>query len=352
MYAINKKCLHTIEKCFIICLVLGLGVYDLPKSIDGLMRYMRVKKHISISGSAQKRKLLNMGYYHGYKGYRFIGKSSNSILYTDFKELVAIYDFDMRLKSLLYPQLMFIETALKNYVLEEILKESNSDNFNYIYTKLLTDYTRFTPGSDKQKNAIKQRLAVRDRVYSALTREYGNKKEVVQHFYHKDTSVPIWAIFEVLTLGEFGNFYSCLSYGVRREVSIKLGFHQPSDSDAFLTKKIIFAIKELRNAVAHNDVIFDTRFSRSSIDKSLSSSLEIVTGIKSITFKSITDYIILVVYLLKCFGVPKGDMRRFVAEFQDNIETLRKQIPTSLFARIVLTDTRPKLKSLQEYIRK
>lgn len=43
MYAINKKCLHTIEKCFIICLVLGLGVYDLPKSIDGLMRYMRVK---------------------------------------------------------------------------------------------------------------------------------------------------------------------------------------------------------------------------------------------------------------------------------------------------------------------
>ena len=255
------------------------------------MRYMRVKKHISISGSAQKRKLRNMGYYHGYKGYRFIGKSSNSILYTDFKELVAIYDFDMRLKSLLYPQLMFIETALKNYVLEEILKESNSDNFNYIYTKLLTDYTRFTPGSDKQKNAIKQRLAVRDRVYSALTREYGNKKEVVQHFYHKDTSVPIWAIFEVLTLGEFGNFYSCLSYGVRREVSIKLGFHQPSDSDAFLTKKIIFAIKELRNAVAHNDVIFDTRFSRSSIDKSLSSSLEIVTGIKSITFKSITDYI-------------------------------------------------------------
>ena len=71
MYAINKKCLHTIEKCFIICLVLGLGVYDLPKSIDGLMRYMRVKKHISISGSAQKRKLRNMGYYHGYKGYRF-----------------------------------------------------------------------------------------------------------------------------------------------------------------------------------------------------------------------------------------------------------------------------------------
>ena len=181
----------------------------MPKSVDGLMRYLRDKKGISISGSTQKRKLRNIGYYHGYKGFRFIGKSTNAIPYTDFKELMAIYEFDMQLKSLLYPQLMFIETALKNYVLEEILLEGNSDNFNYIYTKLLTDYTRFSAGSGKQKEALKLRLSLRDHVYSCLTREYGNKKEVVQHFYHKDMSVPIWAIFEVLTLGEFGTFFTC-----------------------------------------------------------------------------------------------------------------------------------------------
>ena len=264
----------------------------MPKSIDGLMRYLRDRKGISIFGSTQKRKLRNIGYYHGYKGFRFIGKSTNTIPYTDFKELLAIYGFDMRLKSILYPQLMFVETALKNYVLEEILTEGNSDNFNYIYTKLLTDYTRFPAGSSKQKDALKLRLSLRDHVYSCLTREYGNKKEVVQHFYHKDMSVPIWAIFEVLTLGEFGTFFSCLKYSVRRAVSQQLGLYQPADSDAFLTKKIIFAIKELRNAVAHNDVIFDTRFARSKIDGSLSTCLEIQTGIRSITFKSITDYIL------------------------------------------------------------
>lgn len=212
------------------------------------MRYLRDRKGISIFGSTQKRKLRNIGYYHGYKGFRFIGKSTNTIPYTDFKELLAIYGFDMRLKSILYPQLMFIETALKNYVLEEILTEGNSDNFNYIYTKLLTDYTRFPAGSSKQKDALKLRLSLRDHVYSCLTREYGNKKEVVQHFYHKDMSVPIWAIFEVLTLGEFGTFFSCLKYSVRRAVSQQLGLYQPADSDAFLTKKIIFAIKELNIA--------------------------------------------------------------------------------------------------------
>lgn len=169
-------------------------------------------------------------------------------------------------------------------------------------------------------------------------------------FYHKDMSVPIWAIFEVLTLGEFGTFFTCLKYSVRRAVSIQLGLHQATDSDAFLTKKIIFAIKELRNAVAHNDVVFDTRFARSNVDGALSTCLEIQTGIRNITFKSITDYIILVAYLLKRFGVPKGEIKRFISEFQDAIETLRKRVPIRVFTKIVLTDTRNKLQGLQKFI--
>lgn len=46
---------------------------DKPKSIDELMLYLRDVKGINISGHEQKQKLMNMGYYHGYKGYRYIG---------------------------------------------------------------------------------------------------------------------------------------------------------------------------------------------------------------------------------------------------------------------------------------
>ena len=49
------------------------------KTTDGLMRHLR-DNGIAISGSAQKRQLINTGYYHGYKGYRFFksaGKSSS-----------------------------------------------------------------------------------------------------------------------------------------------------------------------------------------------------------------------------------------------------------------------------------
>ncbi len=40
------------------------------KTTDGLMRHLR-ESGIDISGSLQKRQLINTGYFHGYKGYRF-----------------------------------------------------------------------------------------------------------------------------------------------------------------------------------------------------------------------------------------------------------------------------------------
>ena len=66
-----------------------------PKSIDSLMRYLRDQKGIAIAGSTQKRKLMNIGYYHGYKGYRYINTPTNQVMYRSFDELVAVYDFDL-----------------------------------------------------------------------------------------------------------------------------------------------------------------------------------------------------------------------------------------------------------------
>ena len=70
-----------------------------PKTTDSLMRYLRDQKGIAIGGSAQKRKLMNIGYYHGYKGYRYIHKATNIIPYTNFDELTAVYEFDAQAKA-------------------------------------------------------------------------------------------------------------------------------------------------------------------------------------------------------------------------------------------------------------
>ena len=58
------------------------------KSIDGLMRHLR-NNGIDISGSKQKRQLINSGYYHGYKGYRFFNTSSCRIPFQNYDEINA-----------------------------------------------------------------------------------------------------------------------------------------------------------------------------------------------------------------------------------------------------------------------
>jgi len=47
-------------------------------SIYQLMKYLRNVHHINVK-SNQTQALRNIGYYHGFKGYRFIREDTNSI---------------------------------------------------------------------------------------------------------------------------------------------------------------------------------------------------------------------------------------------------------------------------------
>lgn len=49
------------------------------KTTNALMKYLRDTHNISIGDSKDKRNLINIGYYHGYKGYRYINNPQNRI---------------------------------------------------------------------------------------------------------------------------------------------------------------------------------------------------------------------------------------------------------------------------------
>ena len=104
------------------------------KSTDALMRHLR-NNGISISGTSQKQQLINTGYFHGYKGYRFFVSSSNRLPFTSYNEINATIQYDTKLKSLLYGKMMFIETALKNIALNTIMTEIDSSSVYDMYDK-------------------------------------------------------------------------------------------------------------------------------------------------------------------------------------------------------------------------
>lgn len=320
-----------------------------PKSINALMAYMRDKKNIHINGSVQKRKLRHMGYFHGYKGYRYCNSPSTLLPYNDFNELQAVYDFDMKIKAILYPKIMYLETALKNYVLEEILNDAQSNRFADVYSKLMNDYKSHPIGSCEYKKSITKRMNVRNKIYSVISRDYG-KNNIIAHYYDKDKPVPIWAIFELISLGEFGNFISCLNLTTRLNISKSVGIVTSRDRDGRMLEMIVYAIKDLRNSVAHNNTIFDNRFKTGNINSRISNYISSETGIMNVTFKTIVDYIILISFVMKLLKCNKSDILPFILQFEDACEELRKKIPVNIFSKIVYTDTRAKLSAMKKYL--
>lgn len=83
------------------------------KSPNVLMRHLR-DNGISISGSSQKQQLINTGYFHGYKGYRFFVSSSNRLPFTSYNEINATIQYDTKLKSLLYGKIITCTSVLLN----------------------------------------------------------------------------------------------------------------------------------------------------------------------------------------------------------------------------------------------
>lgn len=320
------------------------------KQTDGLMRHLRDNKGISISGSKQKKELLNMGYYHGYKGYRFIRSSSHPIPYTDFEEIVAVYNFDQNLKAIFYPHIIAIETALKNYTIDTLVSFGNLD-LDYAFRKFLDDYKSEQVGSKEYNRKMKDRLNLKKKIHNEINYKYpGN--QVITHFLHNGDGLPLWAIFEILDMGNFGLFLKCLNEPIRIKNSQNLKLtHASIQQDGKLVQDIIFCLKDLRNAVAHNNVIFDCRFSKgTNATNLLKSYVTLETGINNVEFIYVVDYFILSVLLLKKIGRSKTELKRIIKNFREEVESLRSNIPVSVWNSIMGTDINSKLSRLESYV--
>ena len=134
------------------------------------------------------------------------------------------------------------------------------------------------------KTEYTKRMNLKGKINAALVRDY-NKRSVVAHFFNNDITIPVWAIFETLTLGEFGTLFDCACTDVKLYVSNIMKLPTNLDSDGMNTQFFIFTLKDLRNAIAHNNVIFDTRFKTGKIDQRLVTLLEKEVSISNIDFK-------------------------------------------------------------------
>lgn len=312
------------------------------KSTDGLMRHLR-HNGISISGSTQKRQLMNTGYYHGYKGYRFFKTSNNRIPFSSYDEIYATIKYDSQLKALFYEKIMFIETAVKNISLECIMTEANSEAIQDMYNKVVCGYHNCPGGSSGKlkKETQERKLRLEVMIQSYLSKAYKEGNPKITHFYNNMSysGVPIWALFEIITMGDFGYLLSCLTYSTRDVISKKLGLNVvATDTNRELIYNYIYAIKDLRNAIAHNSVIFDTRFRKIDPTPAMKLCLKQEFSLPYVNFKTIGDYLFLVCYYLKILKVPKKETKAFIREFERITKNYQQSVGNQVVSKVIHPD--------------
>lgn len=321
-----------------------------PQTINGLMRHLRNDCNIKINGSFQKQQLISYGYYHGYKGYRFVRNSHNRLPYSDFSEVVAVIEYDNNLKAALYSDLMFIETAIKNIVCNESVKGLKLGTFEHIYKERMRD----NPTNTKLQS---KRLKLRNSVYSKLSTRYHDEEErdnqMVRHFYNKGEDAPLWVVFEILYLSDLAGFYECLNKTMREGILKQLDmFDQATDTNRNLLSIMLYTLKSLRNSVAHNNIIFDTRFKDRNISPVLKKWIEKETGIQNITLYSLIDYIIIICCLLKRIDFSGNRAKSLLEKYKTENLSLQTTVTPTIYSQIIQQNVITKITGLEVYLNK
>ena len=96
----------------------------------------------------------------------------------------------------------------------------------------------------------------------------------------------------------------------------------------------------------------DIRFKDNKVASSLCKFLENEINCKNIDFNTITDYIILISFLLKNYGLPKNEINKFINDFEKNAEEFRNKISINIYNQVIYTDNKLKLNALLNYVKK
>ena len=189
-------------------------------------------------------------------------------------------------------------------------------------------------------------------IQSSIYKAYQNENPKITHFYNhpNHNDVPLWALFEILTMGNFGYLVSCLTVSIREKISTELGLKLSYDTNRTLLQTYIYLLKDLRNAIAHNDVVYDTRFKSFDAPKAAKTCLEQEINIKNIQFNSIIDYIILITYILKLLKITKTELKTFIRDFENITKEYQTSVKQAIYLKTTQADLNTKLENLKNFL--
>lgn len=216
------------------------------KSYDEQIAILRSRGVVINDVEKAKEYLADIGYYRlGFYSFPFEltypatnhTRRHNVRPGTTIEEIVALYYYDFDLRSILNKYLSRIEVSVRTTIIYQISLKYATDPYWFVNPSVMS--SSFISKFDKE-------------VYAHVK----NKPTIVNHRRkYTDKYAPSWKTMEFMTLGNLEVLYDNLLLNNDKKLISNI-YGEPSPS-AF--KSYLSAIRELRNACAHGNVIYELK---------------------------------------------------------------------------------------------
>lgn len=187
------------------------------------------------------------GYWYPFRMMRADGKGRADTFFpgSDLRDVVALYDFDARLRSSAFTALAPIELAIRARLGHELGK---IDPLIHLRPDLLGPTTRRS-----RSTAVSSKYSMWSQQYAAeLAR---SREDFVDHHKAKyGGRLPIWAAVEILDWGKLTHLYGLSPQTVRAAVARDVGISAPQ------LESWLKSLNILRNYAAHHGRVFNRVF--------------------------------------------------------------------------------------------
>lgn len=201
------------------------------------------KKQLNISDlSYAEEKLHDIGYYSLISGYKDIFYNPMTRMYassTKFSDIVALYEFDENLRSLVFKYICHIEQKIRSLISYAFCETFSENQVAYL--------------NSSSYNISKKNSRDISKLISMLTYESTINMEHSYVVYQRNTygNVPLWVIMKTLTLGQTSKMYSFMLPSIKAKVSIHYSNITEKELIQYLKVLTVF-----RNICAHNERLF------------------------------------------------------------------------------------------------
>lgn len=156
-------------------------------------------------------KLQDIGYYSLIDGYKNLFYDPMTRTYrrgTNFSDIVALYEFDGNLRSLVFKYICHIEQKIRSLISYSFCETFSENQSAYL------NPANYNISSKNQQDILK--------LISKLTYEASQSTEHSYVVYQRNTygNVPFWVIIKTLTLGQISKMYSFMLPGIKSKVSL------------------------------------------------------------------------------------------------------------------------------------